>query len=398
MSGTDRIGGALRPGSGGHAIAAVVLAAGRSSRMGSSKPLLPLGSISVLERVVEGVRRAGIDEIVVVTGHEAERLAPVLERLRVRVVRNADYDRGMFSSVRSGVGALPRGVDAFFVFPVDYALVGSTVLKRLAAEFSPERHGVLHPCCCGRRGHPPLISGRYREALLRAEDQDGLDGFLRRTVEPQVEVEVADATVLMDMDTIEDHRRMARFAANIDAAGAAGAPAPSPEDALYLLTLLGSPGQVVDHCRAVAAVAAALGRAVKPLAPALDVDLAYAGGLLHDMARSSQKHALVGRDILANLGLKRLAEVVGAHMVLPAEQVLMTRVTEEQLVYLADKLVVGDRVGSLDERAARTLDRLGGARTPAEVFTGASERMQAAEAIQHKLEAILGRGLSEVLQ
>jgi CTP:molybdopterin cytidylyltransferase MocA len=420
--------------------------------MGSSKALLPLGSLCVLERVVGVVRRAGVDEIVVVTGHEAERLAPVLERLSVRVVHNEGYDRGMFSSVWTGVGALPLDTRAFFVFPVDYALVRPAVLERLMAAFSPERHGALHPCCCGRRGHPPLISGRCREELLLADDRDGLEGFLKRTVEDQAEVEVADATILMDMDTVEDHERMLRFAATIEAgdptpgdggavpaggspgatsgdggsmpvgggpgpapgkggpvpvtaqapAGGSGrpdTPAPrlSPEDALYLLGLLGSPEEVVVHCRAVAEVAAVLAGAIKPLAPGLDVELAYTGGLLHDMARSCQRHALVGREILANLGLVRLAEVVGAHMILPPEQVRMTRVTEEQLVYLADKLVIGDRVGSLEDRAARTLVRLGEGGAPAEALAGMEERMQMARAIQEKVEGVLGRGLSEVL-
>lgn len=85
-------------------IAAVVLAAGRSSRMRTFKPLLPLGSGSVIERVVRSVSRAGIGDIVVVTGHDSGHLAPVLGELGAREAYNPDWELGMFSSIRAGGG------------------------------------------------------------------------------------------------------------------------------------------------------------------------------------------------------------------------------------------------------------------------------------------------------
>jgi len=218
----------------------VILAAGRSTRMGGGKLLLPLGPTSVIERLAGSVSRAEIEEIVVVTGHEPERLAPLLAHLPVRPVHNPGYDTGMFSSVRTGVAALSSDVEALFILPADYPLVRTGVLDRLIDAFRgatalddrrarltalhdrrahPAAPGLLHPTCCGRRGHPPLVSGRYRDALIETGEHD-LRSFFRRHLQDEVEVEVHDMTILMDMDTKEDYGRMGRFAALLDAVAA----------------------------------------------------------------------------------------------------------------------------------------------------------------------------------
>lgn len=359
--------------------------------MGTSKPLLPLGATTVIERLVNTVSQAGVADIVVVTGHQADELAPVLAGLPVRSALNAGYDSGMFSSVRAGAAALPDDVEAFFVLPADYPLIRAAVLRRLIDTYRESHPDVIHPTCCGRRGHPPLLSARYRKGLLSAGNDDNLRSFLERqqagedqgNAKAQLEVEVEDLTILMDMDTQEDYQRVRRFAALLDhaalpkasenrpaaplsAPASTGAPSAtpplmlSPEDALYLLSLLGNPAQIIAHCLAVSAAAETLARALKPHLPRLDIALVRAGGLLHDMARQYPKHAAKGQRILDNLGLARLGEVVGAHMVLPAEQAEAPDLTEEQLVYLADKLVVDDRLATLEERVERTLRKWDG--------------------------------------
>lgn len=392
--------------------AAVILAAGRSSRMGTSKPLLNLGSESVIERVVTGAVRAGVDDIVVVTGHEPDDLAAALEALPVRRAHNPGYDAGMFSSVQTGVGALRDDVEAFFILPVDYPLVRTEVLRTLLESFAGSGKGILHPTCCGLRGHPPLLVGRYRRAVLSAGPSETLHTLLEQHREDEAEVELNDATILMDMDTREDYQRVGRFAALLDAAAGAGvgsspaagagsSPAAekgpaivSTEDALFLLSLLRMPEAVVRHCKAVAVVGEALARALAPRVPGLDVDLTRIACLLHDVARTQPKHAAVGQRVLSNLGLPRLGEIVGAHMVLPPELLDTPNITEEQLVYLSDKLVIDDRPAGLDEKKDRalrtwTLD-------PA-ALEGARRRMLIAESIRERVNAVLGRPLEEVL-
>ena len=385
-------------------MAAIVLAAGKSSRMGTSKPLLPLGSTTVIERVVGSVSRTGIGNIVVVTGHDPDALAPVLSRLPVRPVHNAGYESGMFSSVQTGVRALGQDVESFFILPADYPLVRTEVLGRLIQGFRGSKHGVVHPTCCGLRGHPPLLSGHYGEALAEADVGDNLGSFFRRHADDQAEVDVEDLTILMDMDTTDDYQRASRFAALIDAARQAGvkaegvAPAKAvsldEEDAVYLLSLLEVADQVVRHCRAVAVVGEALAEALKPRVPELDVDLVRTAGLLHDMARGTSKHALVAEIILVNLGLPRLGAVVGAHMVMPREKLETTLVTEEQLLYLADKLVVEDEIGTLEERTARSLRRH---LQDSAALEGTRARMRTARVIRDRVQSLLDRPLEEVL-
>jgi len=378
-------------------IAAIVLAAGRSSRMGTSKALLPLGSGSVIERVVRSVLQAGVGDILVVTGHGAEHLAPVLDGLRAREVHNPDWEVGMFSSVQAGVRTLSDGVEAFFVLPVDCPLVGPKVLERLLQSFHEGERGILYPSCCGRRGHPPLISGRYRDALLQANKGDNLRSFLERHPGDVLDVQVEDITVLMDMDTAEDHRRMSLFADIIDGverASEAGDASLTPAEALYLLSLLEVPDHVIRHCRTVAVVGQALAEALKCRLPDFDVDLVRSACLLHDMARGERRHAAIGQSILSSLGLCRLGSIVGSHMFMPPEMLEAPLVSEDELVYLADKLVIEGEVGSFEERSARALRQ--GAGDPA-ALDGVRTRMRTAQIIREKVETILERPLAEVL-
>jgi molybdenum cofactor cytidylyltransferase len=359
--------------------------------MGSCKPALPLGPTSALERLVGAARQAGVEDIVVVTGHTPEALSAVLSRLSVRSVHNAGYDAGMFSSVLVGVKALPTDVRAFFILPADYALVGGRIFSRLLAAFGEGTRGIVHPTCCGRRGHPPLLSGRYRETLLSSTDGGDLASFLRTYADDTAEVEVQDLSILMDMDTEDDYQRMCRFVA------ADTYSAPSRDDALYLLSLLNTPDHVVRHCCVVSAAAQAIARALVPCVPSLDVDLVSAAGLLHDMARTSERHALVGETLLSNLGLRRLAAIVGAHMALPADLLESPDLTEAHLVYLADKLVDEDQVVGLEHKTARALRKAHDKAAGPQALEGLQVRMEAARAIQDRVEAVLGGPLDEVL-
>ncbi|MBN1322008.1 MAG: histidine phosphatase family protein [Thermoleophilia bacterium] len=382
-------------------IVAVVLAAGLSSRMGTSKPLLPLGSKPVLERVIASVAEAGVDDIVAVTGHRAEEVALVLDRLGVHQVHNPHYETGMFSSVLAGVAALGNDVGAFFILPVDCALVTPQVLRALMESYRDTNRGILYPTCCGLRGHPPLIAGRYREELLttgRAEaetahggaEEVSLRSFLMRHPEDEADVEVEDLTILMDMDTPEDHRRMERFAAIMDEAGGphAGQASLGPEDAVYLLSLLDAPDHLVRHGETVAAVAAALAAALKEQVPALDVERVRSTALVHDMAKGMRRHATFAQTLLDNLGLHLMGSAVGSHMLIPGEELAIPLPTEAQLLYLADKLVSGDRVLSIADRTAEALDRYG---QDPESVRAVQTRMRAARSIADRVETILGR-------
>lgn len=364
-----------------------------------TKALLPLGSRTVIERVVSVIRDAGIEDIVVVTGHACETLTPVLDVLKVRHVYNPQHLTGMFSSVRAGVAALDSRTRAFFVLPVDYALVGPDVFREMARQWDASEPRaaiddgtVLHPTCCGRRGHPPLLAAGYGPKLLGADgSSDGLRGVLRAGVRREKEVEVEDLAILIDMDTPEDYQRVARFARTIDSPSYGGIP---PDDSRYLRSLLQPSEQLVAHTELVATIGLALGRAVHEHLPEIDLQLVHSACLLHDLAKGTRKHSAVGRRLLDRLGLPGIAAIVDSHMVMPSERLESPVLTEEQIVYLADKLVIGDRFVGLAAKSAHTI---GKHRGNPEGVESAKLRMQTAALIAGRVEALLGRSLEAVI-
>ena len=400
---------------------AIVLAAGTASRMGRKKALLALGETSALERVVTALRQAGVSQIVAVTGYQEQELRPELARLSVRWVHNPHYKKGMFSSVQAAAAALknspgPAALEAFFVWPVDCPLVPPQVLERVLVAYQQAKPAanVIHHCCLGRRGHPPLLAASLLDPLVQAKPTMNLRVFLADHESKALGVEVDNPTILMDMDTPEDYQRMCRFARILDqatgldlaaeptarrataldkptkpVAGKSGSTAYlTDKDCAYLLEILGVPDHVQRHCQAVAELATAMGRLLVAQGQALDLGLVRSASLLHDLAKGRHKHAVVAEEILSSLGLRRLGKVVGCHMVIPADLVDNDTLSEEGLVYLADKLVREDQIVHLEERGAGTLPLYGS--DPA-ALQGARQRIGAAIRLLNKVEQILGR-------
>ena len=379
-----------------HNFGAVILAAGLSSRMGALKPCLPLGSGTALERVAGALKTAGVRDIVVVTGHEREKSAAEAERLGLCGAHNPDYELGMFTSVQTGSRALSADIEAFFVLPVDCPLVGPDVISALMDGYEAA-DDVIYPTCCGLRGHPPLISIRLRAALQLADPGGNLRAFLDRQAARERDLDVADMSILLDMDTVDDYRRLAMFAAAIDrqkAGSAAPEPRLSDENVTYLITTLKVEDRVVRHCAAVAAVAEALAKALNAQGARLDVRLVRSAALLHDMAKGNSRHAVEAETILGRLGFPDVGKIVGAHMALPPEETDGSNVSESQLVYLADKMVVEDRAGSIDTRTEYAM-RTYGHDEPA--VAAIKKRMRAARAIATEIEVTLGSSLEDVL-
>lgn len=186
---------------------AVVPAAGRSERMGAYKPLLTFGAQTAMELVVHSLRRGGVSEIMVVVGHNADLLQPLLEQLQVNVVYNNRYLEGMLSSVKAGVRMLTDKHSAFLLLPVDCPLVRPETIKSLVQAMQPQ-FDVAYPVYHGRRGHPPIISARCRLALLDWTQEGGMRAFLQQHAPNALNVPVEDECILFDMDTPADYRRL----------------------------------------------------------------------------------------------------------------------------------------------------------------------------------------------
>lgn len=185
----------------------IIVAAGCSSRMGSFKPLLPLGTDTIIHRVVHLMDTVA-DEIVVVTGYRGEDLERHLRGTGVRAVRNIKYrETGMFDSICLGIRALSRSCQRIFIIPGDIPLVRPETLQKLREASA----AVVRPLCYGKSGHPILLSSVCIIPLLTDSGGGGLRGAIARMNLPVLDVETGDPGILMDADTPEDYRHLLAY-------------------------------------------------------------------------------------------------------------------------------------------------------------------------------------------
>jgi molybdenum cofactor cytidylyltransferase len=190
-------------------IAAVVLAAGRSRRMGTQKLLLPLAGQPVIARIVDQLAASPVAPIVVVVGADKDRIAAALADRPVALVENPDPDGEMLGSVRCGLGAVAADCDAVLVVLGDQPGLTSELVVSLVRAFRTSGRGIIVPAHRGKRGHPILIAMKYREEITTCYDDVGLRGLMTAHPEDVFEVEVASPQMLADMDLPEDYRRAA---------------------------------------------------------------------------------------------------------------------------------------------------------------------------------------------
>lgn len=170
-------------------VAAILTAAGRSTRMGYTKALLDWGGKPLLQHQVELLAGAGIGEIVVVLGDEAERLeAAIPWSERVRRIRNPRVDLGRSESLKLGFEAIQGQPDALLVVGADQPL-RANVLSRLLEAFDPNRNTFAQPCFSGNRSHPVLFAGHLLPELKRIEEEtQGLRAVTHRHASGRLEV------------------------------------------------------------------------------------------------------------------------------------------------------------------------------------------------------------------
>ena len=366
-------------------ISAVVLAAGLSMRMERFKPLLPIGTSRIIQRVIRFFQEAGVGEILVVTGHRASEVRRVIKPLEVRCVENPDYRQGMFTSVLTGIRALPNRCRAFFIHPADIPLVRSQTVRQLMKSFNDSSATILYPTFSGLRGHPTLLDRGLKPGILKWSGVGGLRAFLQIHETESLEIPVADEAILLDLDTPDDYSHV------LDRMLHAGLPT-EQECRVLMEEIQVLPASITTHCRAVAVIAQHLARALQSAGIPIDVELVRTAALLHDIARTRKKdHANIGADLLEHHGFSRLAPIVRAHMDLEMDE--DPAIDEIQTVYLADKLVIGDRRVNLEERFACQIEKFGSAPS---VLASILQRKENAKRIQEKVERITDQSIDTI--
>jgi molybdenum cofactor cytidylyltransferase len=187
-------------------IAALVLAAGTSSRMeGRNKLLCEVGGMTMIERTVRAALDSRCTQVVVVTGWQAQQVEAALDSLvesrPVMVVRNPQYATGLSSSLRCAVATLPETLDAALVLLADMPWIGAAHIDRVIEAFDPRAPAIIAPFRGGQRGHPVLWPKAYLPMLGALGGDVGARWLLERFADQVRAVPFDDAAVVEDIDT-----------------------------------------------------------------------------------------------------------------------------------------------------------------------------------------------------
>ncbi|MCU0944845.1 MAG: molybdopterin-binding/glycosyltransferase family 2 protein [Rubritepida sp.] len=197
-------------------VAGLVLAAGRSRRMAPLNKLLVADrqGVAMVTRVVDNVLASGVRPVLVVTGHERERVQEALAGRPVIFVHADDYAEGLSASLKAGIAALPPEAEGVLVALGDMPLVDPAVMARLLAAFDPEEgRAIVQPTYRGKQGNPVLWGREFFGEMGAITGDVGARQLVGRHADRLVEVEVPDDGVLRDFDTVESLKSAPGFGA-----------------------------------------------------------------------------------------------------------------------------------------------------------------------------------------
>jgi len=189
-------------------IAAIVPAAGMSTRMGRNKLLLAFEGKALIAQAVDTLLESEVDEIIVVLGHEADKVKEKLWGKQVTFVENSNYRQGMGTSIRAGLGAVSSGATAIMIYLADQPLLEPEDVKRLIGAFADAREqgkSIVVPFFHGQRGNPVILDSSYKEAILEVVGEVGCKRVIKRNPDKVLVVEMETDHVVRDVDRIEDY-------------------------------------------------------------------------------------------------------------------------------------------------------------------------------------------------
>ena len=190
-------------------IAAVVLSAGESSRMGRPKALLPIDGQTFIERIVGALKQSGLERVVVVLGFNAEEIRKEIEHLPVEIVVNPDYTQGQLSSLRAALRHLAGATncDGIMVHLVDHPYIDAKLVDVMLRRFNETKSLIVVPRHQGKRGHPVIFSRQLFEELLNAPMDEGAKAVVNAHRDETLEIDTEDVGIILDIDTPELYRQ-----------------------------------------------------------------------------------------------------------------------------------------------------------------------------------------------
>lgn len=191
-------------------IAAIILAAGQSSRMGQHKLLLPLLGKPLVLHTVENALAAGCAEVLVVVGYQADAVRRLLTDYPVRVIENPAYAQGQSTSMRAGIAALAPQIEAAMILLADQPLVNPAMLQRLMQAWQDTAQPIVAPYYAGQRGNPVLFARALFPELLSVTGDQGGREVLQRHAQQVESVQIADIAAAQDLDTWQEYQALLR--------------------------------------------------------------------------------------------------------------------------------------------------------------------------------------------
>jgi molybdenum cofactor cytidylyltransferase len=203
-------------------VSAVILAAGMSTRMGENKLLLNFREKPLIVHAVDTLLASDIDEVIVVLGHETERMRDQLERSiglvskaapgkPVRLVQNPDYQNGLSTSVRTGVEAVSRQANGIMIYLADQPLLEPEDVNRIVAGFAAAKEvnkSIVVPFFRGERGNPVILDASLRDSILGIVGDVGCKGVIKRYPEKVYAIEMENDHVVRDVDDVQAYKRL----------------------------------------------------------------------------------------------------------------------------------------------------------------------------------------------
>ena len=193
-------------------ISAVILAAGESKRMGKqNKLLLPVAGEALLVKLIKSVCDSDVGQVIVVIGHEAEKIRRKLNNFPLSFVYNPNFSEGMTTSIKSGVKEVSPDCDGYMICLADMPFINTSEINKLIHAYTQnrinEKRLIGIPVYQGHHGNPVLFSTEFREDILEHKMEYGCKGVIMNNFESVKEIEMDDDSMLLDVDTLEDYQR-----------------------------------------------------------------------------------------------------------------------------------------------------------------------------------------------
>ncbi|WP_300456806.1 nucleotidyltransferase family protein [Desulfobacula sp.] len=189
-------------------IAGIILAAGSGSRMGRTKQLLPFGKTTLLGQVIQHAKASRLHDIIVVLGHDADKICQTLDLSGTRVIRNTAYAKGQSTSLIKGLEIVSPVCDAAMFLLGDQPLVTATIINRLVDAFETSVAPIVIPYCNGIRGNPVIIARPLFSHLASLSADTGARVLFEAFKTSIRKVLFQDDAILVDVDTMADYERL----------------------------------------------------------------------------------------------------------------------------------------------------------------------------------------------